>query len=247
MQGKQVLFRCRFGEVTLPQEPISKERFIDNMRRIFEGIDEPSIARFRIVLDLLVQLRHGSSLVIASDAVDEAQRLEQQGTLILPAPLTKELIERATAIDGTILVDPKGVCHAIGVILDGQASDESTPSRGARYNSAVRYVIGCSVPRMAFVVSEDRTVDVLPLLRPQMERDHLRDAVTKIANATLDDYHEARNFLDKKRFYLNAEQCILINEALDRIESEPREVGQIVILTPRFTPDPAMNDSFLKG
>jgi len=79
--GEQILLRSRFGEVQLPQEPIGKERFIDNMRRVFQGIGEPAIARFRIVLDLLSQLRHGSSLVIATDAAEEAQRLVRQGRL----------------------------------------------------------------------------------------------------------------------------------------------------------------------
>ncbi len=244
-RGDQVLLRCRFGEVRLPQEPIGKERFIDNMRRVFQGIDEPAIARFRIVLDLLAQLRHGSSIVIAIDAASEAERLARQGTVIVPTPLTKELLERATSIDGTVLTDPQGVCHAIGVILDGQASDESTPSRGARFNSAVRYVSAAPGPRMAFVISEDRTLDVVPLLRPRLERNRIQTAVAEIAIATLDNFHKARSFLDENRFYLNAEQCRIVNEALDRIESEPTEIGRIVIMTRRFEPHPAFDPSYL--
>lgn len=245
-RGDQVLMRCRFGEARLPQEPIGRERFVDNMRRVFAGIDEPSIARFLKVLDLLTQLRHGSSMVIAHDADDEAARLSNQGTVIAPVPLSRELLERATAIDGTILADPQGVCHAIGVILDGQAVDESTPSRGARYNSALRYVAAGSVPRMAFVISEDRTLDIVPLLRQRIERARIEAAVTMIGTATLENYHKPRAFLNDHRFYLNEEQCRVVNEALDRIESEPREVGRIVIVTERFSPHPAMNDSYLK-
>lgn len=245
-RGDQVLMRCRFGEARLPQEPIGKERFVDNMRRVFQRIEEPAIDRFLKVLDLLLQIRRGSSLVIAADAANEAVRLTQQATIITPVPLTKELLERATAIDGTILVDPEGVCHAIGVILDGQAVPESTPSRGARYNSAVRYVTAGAARRMAFVISEDRTLDVVPLLRPRMERAPIEEAVAAIASATLDNYHKPRSFLDDHRFYLNAEQCRVVNEALDRIEGEPRDVGQIVIVTRRFEPDPAMNESYLK-
>lgn len=63
-------------------------------------------------------------------------------------------------IDGAVLACPNGVCHAIGVILDGQADPGCTPARGSRYNSALRYVVG--KPRLAVVVSEDRTVDVIP-------------------------------------------------------------------------------------
>lgn len=244
-RGEQVLMRCRFGEVRLPQEAIGKERFIDNMRRVFPGIAEPAIARFRIVLDLLAQLRHGSSLVIATDAESEAERLALQGTNIVPTPLTKELIERATLIDGTILADPNGVCYSIGVILDGQASEESTPSRGARFNSAVRYVAAATVPRMAFVISEDRTLDVIPLHRPRFARSKIKEAVAEIAGATLDTFHKARSFLDENRFYLDADQCRIVNEALDRIENEPVEVGRIIFDTRRFEPHPAFDDSYL--
>jgi hypothetical protein len=245
-RGEQVLMRCRFGEARLPQETIGKERFIDNMRRVFDSIDDAAIGRFRTVLDILAQLRHGSSLVIASDAASEAKRLERQGTVITPTPLSRALIERATLIDGTILADKDGVCHAIGVILDGPASVESTPSRGSRYNSAVRYVAAAASPRMAFVISEDRTLDVVPLLRPKVERSKIEHAVGDIVSATKDTYHKSRAFLDEHRFYLNEEQCQTVNEALDRIEAEPTEMGEITIVTPRFKPHPAFNESYLK-
>ena len=245
-RGEQILLRSSFGEVRLPQEPIGKERFIDNMRGIFPRIGEEAIARYRAVLDLLAQQRHGSSLVVAADAASEAKRLERQGTLIEPTPLTRQLLERATSIDGTILADPQGVCHAVGVILDGEASDESTPSRGARYNSAVRYVAAGSGERMAFVISEDRTLDVIPLLRPRVSRAAIQAAVEAISTATIEDFHDARNFLEKHRFYLDEAQCRIVNEALDRIENIPTEVGQILFETQRFEPHPAMNDSYLK-
>lgn len=245
-RGDQVLLRCRFGEVRLPQEPIGRERFIDNMRRIFTRIEEPSIDRFLKVLDLLAQLRRGSSVIIAGDAAAEAQRLALQGTVITPVPLTKDLLERATAIDGSILVDPQGVCHAIGVILDGHAVEDSTPSRGARFNSAVRYVAAGLEPRMAFVISEDRTLDIVPLLRPRVDRREVEAAVAAISTATLDNYHKPRSFLDEHRFYLDEEQCRIVNEALDRIENEPTEVGRIVIITRRFVPNPGMNPGYFK-
>ncbi|AMS43252.1 diadenylate cyclase [Aminobacter aminovorans] len=245
-QGDQVLMRWRFGHARLPQETIGKERFIDNMRRVFVSINDDEIGRFRAALDILTQLRHGSSLVIASDAADEAKRLQRQGTVITPTPLSKALIEHATLIDGTILADKNGICHAIGVILDGTDSLESTPSRGSRYNSAVRYVAAASVPRMAFIVSEDRTLDVVPLLRPSVDRNKIEQAVANIASATKLTYHKLRSFLDDHRFYLNEEQCLIVNEALDRIAAEPREMGEISIVTPRFKPHPAFNESYLK-
>lgn len=133
------------------------------------------------------------------------------------------------------------------MILDGQASEESTPSRGSRYNSAVRYVSVGAAPRMAFVVSEDRSVDVLPLLRPRVDRGLIAEAVAELATATHANFHAARSFLRRHRFYLNAEQCRVVNEALDRIENEPSEVGEILLLTPRFEPHPAFDETYLTG
>lgn len=245
-RGDQVLMRTHFGEAHLPQEPISTARFVENMERIFKGIPSHAVNRFRIVLDLLTQLPRGSMLVIAEDAALEASRLGQQGTLIDPTPLTKELLERCTSIDGSIISDPDGICYAVGVILDGTANDECTPSRGARYNSAVRYVGGSEARRMAFVVSEDRTLDVIPLLRERVSRRLIEDAVKSISTATTENYFEPRSFLDSHRFFLNSGQCVEINKALDRIESTPSEGSRILWNTVRFSVNPAMNDDYLK-
>jgi DNA integrity scanning protein DisA with diadenylate cyclase activity len=71
-----------------------------------------------------------------------------------------------TAIDGAVLIDPTTTCYAIGVILDGLASNKGTPSRGARYNSAIRYVETCKYPCLAIIVSEDGSIDLVPDLMP---------------------------------------------------------------------------------
>lgn len=72
---------------------------------------------------------HGSMIVVAEDAACEANRLCKQGTRIVPTKLTESLLRSVSGIDGTILLDPAGLCHAIGIILDGEATDECTPSR----------------------------------------------------------------------------------------------------------------------
>ncbi|MDA9445652.1 hypothetical protein XI01_02595 [Bradyrhizobium sp. CCBAU 21360] len=67
-----------------------------------------------------------------------------------------------------------------------------------------------------------------------------------MGSASIDNYHQSRNFLDENRFYLNADQCRRVNEALDRIERGVAEVGRIVWSTSKFKPDPEMNDGYLK-
>ena len=94
------------------------------------------------------------------------------------------------------------------------------------------------------MVSDDHTVDIIPLLRPQIDRDDIEQNISFLEKATLDDYHKPRMWLDEHRFYLNGEQCDRVNSALDRIEQLPREVGEIVILTNRFKPDSLMDESY---
>lgn len=242
--GDEVLLVSRYGSPSLPQEQFPRDVLKDTYQRLFPSAGEQAVADFLAVFETAVGQRHGSMVVVAEDAAAEAERLGGQGTKVEPTKLTPELYERVSGIDGTIIVDPQCTCHAIGVILDGPARPECTPSRGSRYNSGVRYVGSTETPRLAVVVSDDRTVDVIPVLRPRIPRDAIAAAVEALEAATLDDYHKPRSWLDEHRFYLDADQCSRVNAALDRIENLPKDVGRIVIITERFQPHPAMNDSY---
>jgi hypothetical protein len=187
---------------------------------------------------------HGSMIVVAADAAEEAKRLTAQGTSIEPTLVTTELLSRVSGIDGTTVLDPHGICHAMGVILDGVATPDRTPSRGSRFNSGLRYVNSGNARRLAIIVADDDTVDIIPLLRPRIKRNDVELNVSKLERATLDNYHKPRNWLEENCFYLNGEQCERVNAALDRIEALPREVGEIVISTPRFEPNALMDDSY---
>ena len=70
------------------------------------------------------------------------------------------LPQRLAAVDGAILMDPRGFCHAFAVILDGIASATGDPSRGARYNSSIRYRDSREGPTAIVIVSEDGGVDI---------------------------------------------------------------------------------------
>jgi hypothetical protein len=98
---------------------------------------------------------------------------------------------------------------------------------------------------MAIVVSDDATLDIIPMLRPRLATADIEAALTALASATLDDYHQPRLFLDRNRFYLNEEQCKRANEAIRRLDQLPKGVGGIYIGTSLFSPDPKMNDSYL--
>jgi DisA bacterial checkpoint controller nucleotide-binding len=122
---------------------------------------------------------HGAIVVVCRDAKAEASRLSGQGTCIDPKVLSASQARAAASVDGALILDLAGRCHAIGVVLDGRATEAGTPARGARFNSALRYVS----PRsecLAVVRSEDGAVDLLPRLRPQVRRSELHTALADI-------------------------------------------------------------------
>jgi hypothetical protein len=242
--GRRTLMCTAFGEARLPQEPIAQPRFYDSFLRQFPGTSEGDAERMWQLLKVMAEGQHGSMIMIATDAATEAARLSRQGMVIKPTLMTAELLRRASRIDGTILLDPFGVCHALGVILDGLANERCTPSRGSRYNSAVRYVYSSASSRMALVQSDDGTTDILPLLRPRISRDLVEAKVRELEGATPDNFHDARRFIDEKRFYLSEEQCHRVNSALDRIDAMPRRDYSIHLSTNRCTPTPEMNDGY---
>jgi len=241
-----IMLRSHYGEPKLPQEHISRSQFISNFERIFPESSSEDHERVWKLFNSAIRLKHGSMIVVATDAKEEALRLKQQGTCIAPTLMTTELLSRVSGIDGTIILDPQGNCYAVGIILDGEATNDCTPSRGSRYNSAIRYVNFSSSTRLAIVISDDHTIDIIPMLKPQIKNSDIELNISNLKHATLDNYHQPRNWLDKHRFYLNHEQCDKVNSALDIIESLPKDVGEFVIQTNRFKPDLDMNQSYLK-
>ena len=243
--GDEVMLISKYGTPSLPQEPIPTERLADTYRRLFPDARSSAQARFMELYREALHTGHGSTLVIAEDAKGEAQRLQRQGALVVPTRLTPELFRQVSSIDGAILVDPCGECHAVGVILDGAARPECTPARGSRYNSAIRYVYSCDTPRLAVVVSDDRTVDVVPLLHSRIKPSAIRKAIVKLESSSKDDYRVWINWLDQQRFYLDRSQCDRINAALERIGQEPLEDGRRRIISNEFVPGPGFGKSCL--
>ena len=51
----------------------------------------------------------------------------------------------------------------------------------------------------------------------------------------------------RHKFYLNQEQCSRINAAIERIQEEPREVGELRVIWQEFSPDPSLSDSYFES
>src|SRR5262249_32708156 len=127
-----------------------------------------------------------------------------------------------------------------------------TPSRGARYNSAVRYAHGRK-DCMIVVKSEDGMVSLFPELPPQIRRFDLQMALVKLrglaASDTVDlgDLGEVMNWFDEHRFYLSPAMCDEVNRLWPRADSLLPADAWHFQFDP-FVPDPDMNESyFLPG
>lgn len=245
-----VLMRTAYAIPRLPSVRITEEEVRNLLTRVFGQSTELDAARIWDLVRGALEQKHGTLLVVSEHAAEEAERLAAQATPVKPISLSDALIRRVTGIDGAVLVDVTGRCHAIGVILDGVAVPDGDPARGARFNSAKRYVANATAKTVALVVSEDGHVNALPVLRPLVRRSEVERhvaALRSFADDPLSDWHRERNWLDGHRFYLNAEQCAQVNEDLKKLEARVQsEVGAIWMVVALFKPDPEMNDSFFE-
>lgn len=160
-RGMRPLLRVNYGRPRLPRLAISEPRFRFYLTRTFGLLPMEDFERLWSLALAASEQRHGTILVITSAAEAEARRLALQGLSVTPVKLDRESLLAVSSIDGAVLIGPDTTCYAIGAILDGRAQGTGDPARGARYNSALRYVLSAEQPSLAVVVSEDGRVDLL--------------------------------------------------------------------------------------
>lgn len=252
------LVRVIDGAPRLPKLPLDVGKLRDAIERLLsQGANLDELAEIALSLG---RPEHGAMLVISNSAADEAQRLNSQAWQLLePAVMSPELAKQLTEIDGAILIDPSGMCHAIGVILDGQACKHENSARGSRYNNAVRYVHSTETPPAVVVVySADGSVDILPELMPRVRQSEVADAVShyvdavsayidgtdRPAKAPRRRVADARDAVLHLKFYLGAEQCQVVNKARDDEYEWARNNTTMQIIEKDVRVDPLMNDSY---
>lgn len=250
------LVRVDNGVATLPKARISRDVFIDTVTRLFTHSAPEAL--WQLALQAAEQ-QHGTMLVVHEAAETEARRLSPQALSIEPQLLSAELLAAVTSIDGAVLVDPEGNCHAVGVILDGkQVEGKGDSARGARFNSAVRYYHGeHDAACVIVIVSEDGMIDLLPSLRKRVRRAAVEMVVQDLENVATSHPMNFERAADATRdvesfaFYLTAEQCDRANSARESIEAERERLalasgGGVItrLLYKPFRPDPEMNESY---
>lgn len=251
----ELLMGVSFGQPYLPKLLGYETKLRQDLPRLFSGIQSDSTELLLSLVRQAERERHGTLMVISVEAAAEADRLKNQATPIEPCVLTPELLGHLTGIDGAVLVDTNGYCYAIGVILDGQASVHGNPGRGARFNSAIRYVQFATdrgISTLAVVVSEDGGVDVIPDPPPMIKRSLVSDAIAEIEQISQSPrilrrrYNDLSDWLKEHRFYLLPDDCERINSAVQEIERRLREEfpSSIWTIPHKFEPDPMMQPSF---
>ena len=245
-QGKTLL-RSYAGQVTFPQKPTeigdlevlaSRTVGAGNLERIWQYVEAARNSG------------HGMMLVVSSEAEAEVRRLGPEAFVMEPRVLEDSEVQRLGAVDGALLIDTEGRCHAFGIVLDGEAIGKGNRARGSRFNSAVRYQRAHSDRAFVVVLSVDGGLDLVPALRPQVSRSEAEAAVDHFCDLCAqddpdgEDYAEAHGRVEDLAFYFDAEQCERVNQA-DKKEQERRfEAGGISTRQPPFRPDPEMNDSY---
>ncbi|MFE1887243.1 hypothetical protein [Streptomyces microflavus] len=241
------LLAVRDGIPSLPTYVLDETYFVDLVERLFSQREtDLLLAAARAAGDH----RHGAMLVISADAAGEAQRLSPQCWSVRPAPLTPELITQLTDMDGAVLLDPSGQCHAIGVILDGEARGEGDPARGSRMNNAVRYLGSDSPPAIVVVYSADGGIDILPHMPSRVSKEDVEQAATNFldqATRRPPDFESAYRAWDVVKslvFYLSQAQCDSLNQARNELEEWRMENNGMQVGGTQLKPNAAMNDTY---
>lgn len=157
-----VLMRVVSNTPRLPQGQVAADNFARVIRIVFPELSVDSTDYLWDLAQKATTQPTGTILVISAGAAQEAQRLTRQCFRVVPRIMTPTVLRLVTNIDGAVLIEPNGICHAIGAILDGLATEKGDSSRGSRFNSALRYVNSSKYPVLAVVVSEDGWIDLLP-------------------------------------------------------------------------------------
>ncbi|PFB01861.1 hypothetical protein CN383_11180 [Priestia megaterium] len=151
------------GVPSLSKQQIGKEAFLIKWKEVFNesGYND---ALWDFVNEARDQ-KHGTMIVITDKAKEETDRLSKNSFSIIANEIKdSEFISGLTSIDGAVMLDPFGKCYSIGCILDGVSeSDLGDSSRGARFNSALRYINYCgknNIKVLVVIVSEDGMIDI---------------------------------------------------------------------------------------
>jgi hypothetical protein len=249
------LMVVEYREPSLPVEKINREKFYSDFPRLFDGISKEQIDDLWDISMEATKQKHGTMLVISDNAANEAIRLGKQCFTLKPLKLTEKIIQQITSIDGAVLLDRDSTCHAIGVILDGLATEKGDASRGARFNSAIRYYeqFGKETSLVLVIISEDGMINLIPNLKPQIKHSLITEAIDEfksildLQNLNHKAFNQGMSFFQSLNFYLTKKECETINKLRKEIEEKfKKDLAMMHIVYSDLEPNEEMNDSYYK-
>ena len=246
--GGLALVRVSYGRARLPVPLLDRGKFEDIAMRTVGSAD---LDRIWAVVEAAQAARRGMTLVVSDAPEAEASRLGGQAVPIEPLALDPADIVRLGRVDGAVVLDPDGHCHAFGVILDGEAvAGKGDPSRGSRFNSAVRYQRTRAPKSLLVVISDDGLVDLIPNLMPKVHRHEVESAVSAFCLCCETEPVDGEEFgrthrrVEELRFYLNADQCERVNACYEGEMRRRYEGGGLALSGPPLRSHPDMDESY---
>ena len=248
----KIMLSVAFRMPSLYSEQINKEKFYSTLSRVFRNIERDRLNRLWDVTIEATKQKHGTILVISDAAKEEAGRLSEQSFKVKPVILTRRAVQQVTSIDGAVLLDTHCYCHGIGVILDGIASSFGDSSRGARFNSAVRYYehMEKRTGIVLVVISEDGMINLIPELKPQILHSNILKKIEELKVLAHSDHADRRRFniimefFSQHKFYFSVEECETINALKAALEHKYRFIDGVKMIYDNFEADKKMNGSY---
>ena len=139
-----------------------KKKFSSYYKAMFGN--ETNIENIWPIVESAKGQKHGTMLLFTENALKETERLHSAGYQVsIREDMNARWIEAIGKIDGAMLLDQYGKLYMVGVILDGEIPAKGVnTSRGARYNSAVKYSYSHKKEKhLLVVISEDGYFDVI--------------------------------------------------------------------------------------
>lgn len=164
-EGSHFLLKSEYNRFMYTKSRVDYAKFNYIISRVF-SIESDQIESLQQIVENALEQEHGTMIVFSKVADSEARRLHKCCVPVKKIDLSikdnQEIIKFVTSIDGAVLCDEIGNCHAIGVILDGNTSAQHEDiSRGARYNSAHRYYSAHENECVIVIISEDKDITVI--------------------------------------------------------------------------------------
>ncbi|QOV13200.1 diadenylate cyclase [Viridibacillus arvi] len=186
---ESLIYKIRDNRIMLSDREFPKGKLRYFLNRIFSDIPKSNIDELINIVQIASYQKHGTMLVVGTKVLAEEEtdrlcnfqqaiKIEKINLIDMEESKRNIILNQISSIDGAIYLDSDGNVHGIGVILDGLANELGDSSRGARYNSAIKYNNSqqeINNNTLIIVVSEDGYIDIV--VKEDENYKHLLDSL----------------------------------------------------------------------